>query len=200
LGDVSSLSHSNHANEYLAYKPYRARKLHFRSTAYTGHRKSEGAPPLGDNFLFLAALLLAAPLVLKGRVSAAATLFIAGATSISWAISAGLTIGELIACLAKDELKWGEYHIFLLYFVILYGLLQAPSNMGSTRAKLAIDPASSALPKVSFISSSNIGEWRLVTASGDRLLLVSLAVNKHDLRFKLVDPSEIKEIFAHGKK
>lgn len=151
-------------------------------------------------FLALAAVTYMLPVVLDGRVSNSAIGLLAGATSVFWAISAGLTIGELIACLALEKLEWGEYHVFLLYFIVLYGLLQAPSNMGSTRASLAGDFGASSLPRTTFDSPGVDGEWRLVGPCGDKLLLVSLAAERKDRRFKLVAADSVGVIYAHGSK
>lgn len=147
-------------------------------------------------FLVLAGAAYVLPLALDGRVDASSLSLFAGLTSIFWAVSAGLTIGELIACLALQNLEWGEYQVFLLYFVILYGLLQAPTNMGNARAQLAEDLNSSSLPKVLF-TTNQTGDWRLVGPCGDKLLLVSLAAQRHQRWFKLTDTVSISEIDAH---
>ena len=151
-------------------------------------------------FLLFATVTFVLPFSLDGRVSASVINFLTGVTSIFWAISAGFTIGELIACLALDKLEWGDYHIFLLYFVVFYGFHQAPSNMGRTRATLAVELKSSSLPKVDFVSPQQSGDWRLVGPCGDKLLLVSLAKEYKDRRFKLVSSESIDEIHTHGHK
>ena len=161
-----------------------------------GNAGQEGLRRWSYIFLLLAAVTYILPMALESRVSNSVIRFFAGATSVFWAISAGLTIGELIACLALDSLKWGEYHVFLLYFIVFYGFFQAPSNMGTTLAKLAGD-SDSPLPKVSFSSTGQTGKWRLVGPCGDKLLLVSLGERK-DRRFKLVAPEAIEEIYAFG--
>lgn len=151
-------------------------------------------------FLAIALFLYAVPLVLEGHITSSTASTLVIATSVSWAISAGLTIGELIACLAQNNLRWGEYHMHLLYFIVLYGLFQAPSNMGTSRAQLASDPMFSKLPAVSFKLPGNTGEWRLVGPIGDRLLLLSIARKKEDRRFKLTTTDDINEIYTRSAK
>lgn len=150
-------------------------------------------------FLCVAAILSASSLALEGRVSVNTTNTLYGAASLSWAVSAGTTIGELIACLALQQFKWGGYEVFLLYFVVFFGLSQAPNVMGEARAKLAAESASTSLPSVSLVPSTTVS-WRLVGACGDQLLLVSLAADRQGRLFKLVATEKIGEIRASGAK
>ena len=144
-------------------------------------------------FLALAAIAFASSWALEGRVSASATNSLLGATSLFYAIAAGTTIGELIACLALREFKWGGYEVFLLYFVVLYGLSQAPTIMGESRARLAATPTSISLPSV-VVAGAAPGTWRLVGGCGDKLLLISLAADRQGRKFRLVGPESIAEI------
>jgi hypothetical protein len=148
-------------------------------------------------FLILAVVVYASSWALEGRVSASATNLLLGTTGLFWAVSAGTTVGELIACLALQEFKWGGYEVFLLYFVFLYGLSQAPTVMGESRARLAGEPASTSLPSVTLVGSVP-GSWRLVGACGDKLLLISLAPDRRRRLFKLVGAENIGEISASG--
>lgn len=148
-------------------------------------------------FLGLAALAYALSLTLEGRVSASATNLLLGTTSLFWAISAGTMIGELIACLALQDFKWGGYEVFLLYFVVLYGFSRAPAVMGESRARLAGEPASTSLPRVT-LAGATPSSWRLVGACGDKLLLISLAPDRQGRMFKLVGAESIGEIGASG--
>jgi hypothetical protein len=123
----------------------------------------------------------------------------AGGASIFWAISAGLTIGELVACLASDNLKWSEYHIHLLYFIVFFGLLYASNNMGESRAKMAADVTSSSLPHVLLMDAASDTQWRLVAPLNGQMLLVTLAKNKKDRRFKVVNTTDANEIVSTSK-
>lgn len=148
-------------------------------------------------FLGLAIVTYVFSLALEGHVSASTTNRMLGATAFFWAIAAGTTVGELIACLALQEFKWGGYEVFLLYFVVLYGLSQAPTLMGDSRAKLAGEPGLNSLPTVT-LTGSTTGLWRLVGACGDKLLLVSLSPDRQGRLFKLVGAESIGEISATG--
>lgn len=147
--------------------------------------------------LGLAAIAYGCSFALEGRVSTATTNLLLVATALCWAIAAGATLGELIACLALQEFKWGGYEVFLLYFFVLYGLSQAPTIMGESRAKLAGDTASNTLPKVTLAGPTS-GSWKLVGACGDKLLLVSLTPDRQGRLFKLVGSESINEIGAVG--
>ena len=148
-------------------------------------------------FLGSALIVYFFSLALEGRVSASTTNLLLGATAFFWAIAAGTTVGELVASLALQEFKWGGYEVFLLYFLVLYGLSQAPALMGESRARLAGEPGSNSLPKVTLTGAAP-GAWRLVGACGDKLLLVSLTPDRQGRLFKLVGAESIGEISATG--
>lgn len=146
-------------------------------------------------FLVLAVVVYAFSFALEGHISASTTNLLLSATALCWAISAGTTVGELIACLALQEFKWGGYEVFLLYFVVIYGLSQAPTIMGESRGRLAGDPASTSLPSVTLAGSAP-GSWRLVGACGDKLLLISLTPDRKGRLFKLVGAERVDQISA----
>jgi hypothetical protein len=146
-------------------------------------------------FMFAAALSIIGSSFLSNATANLA----AGAASILWAISAGLTIGELVACLASDNLKWGEYHIHLLYFVVFFGLLYASNNMGESRANVAANVASSSLPHVLLMGAASDTQWRLVAPLNEQMLLVTLADNKKDRRFKVVNATDLNEIVSTSR-
>lgn len=150
-------------------------------------------------FLVLAAVVFASSWALEGRVSASATNALLGLTSLFYAIAAGTTIGELIACLALQEFKWGGYEVFLLYFVVLYGLSEAPTIMGESRARLAATPTSTSLPNV-VLAGASPGSWRLVGGCGDKLLLISLAADRQGRIFRLVGSENVVEIHVPNAK
>jgi hypothetical protein len=127
-----------------------------------------------------------------------ATNLLLGTTGLFWALSAGTTIGELIACLALHEFKWGGYEVFLMNFIIVYGLLWAPAVMGESRARLASERGSESLPSVT-LAASESGPWRLVAACGEKLLLISPASERRARQFKLVAAENIAEIAESGR-
>lgn len=178
----------------------------FSSFAFIGvlalAEKSVGQKGLRRWSIFFSGLAAAAyvlALVLEGRVSTSVTNALLVATSYFWAAFAGTTIGELIACLALQDLKWGRYEVLLLYFVVMFGLSQAPTVMGESRARLAAEPASLSLPSVRLTGGPS-GSWRLVGPCGDKLLLISLAPDRKGRLFKLISAESIDEIRAPESK
>lgn len=168
------------------------------SLAY-GDAGPKGLSRFSIGFFIVAAVVYILALLLDDRVGSSTANIFAIMASVFWIISSGLTIGELAARLAVSDLKWNGYHMLLLYFVVLYGFYQAPSIMGSARAKQVGDERWSSTPKVSFISAEQDAEWRLAGMCGDKLLLVSPAAERKDRRFRLVSPDVIGDIYASSK-
>lgn len=110
--------------------------------------------------------------------------------SIALSISAGLTIGEISARLTDDELKWNGYHIWLLYFVVWFGLMQAPSQVGASQGKLDRDARTSSLPTAQIIGSPG-KQLRLVTLVGSQALLVDLADQPSQNKFRVVEVGSV---------
>ncbi|MBB1075334.1 hypothetical protein HUU62_13025 [Rhodoferax sp. 4810] len=115
---------------------------------------------------------------------------------VALAASAGTTIGEVVARLADDQLKWNGYHAWLLYFVASFALIQAPDRLGRAQAQFHIDPVQSALPVVQLAVPSPDKTWRLVALSGSQFLLVSLSEKESGRTFRVVDANAISEIRA----
>ncbi|AUQ25575.1 hypothetical protein [Dickeya zeae] len=147
--------------------------------------------------LTLALVAYGLSLVLEKHVSAFATNTLVGVSGLLWAVAAGTTVGELIACLALRELQWGGYEVYLLNFIVLYGFSQAPSLMGESKARLVGDTVSTSLPSISLAGTVS-GSWRLVGPCGDKFLLISLASERQGRSFKLVNSEDIEEIRASG--
>jgi hypothetical protein len=116
------------------------------------------------------------------------------------AISAGLTVGELIAGLAERDLKWSGYHIWLLYCIVLFGLLQAPDRLGTAKAQFDSTPTSNAMPIVSTTVVTPGRVWRLVTTIESSFLVVALGAKREEHVFRVLAASEITEIkSSHAK-
>ncbi|HEJ8532332.1 TPA: hypothetical protein SMJ97_002998 [Klebsiella oxytoca] len=147
-------------------------------------------------FLILAAIAYASSFVLDNRASASVLVII---SSILWAVSTGTTMGELIGCLALQGIRWGGYEVYLLYFIIFYGLSQAPGVMGKSRAHLVTDSYSTSLPKVTLVGTTP-DMWRLVGPCGDKFLLISLEQEQKGRLFKLVASESITLIHAAEQK
>ncbi|MBI4997232.1 MAG: hypothetical protein HZC22_10105 [Rhodocyclales bacterium] len=110
------------------------------------------------------------------------------------AISVGLTIGELIAGLAERELKWNGYFVWLLYWIVLVGLLQAPYRLGTAQAEIDGALDSTKLPIISATIAAPDRTWRLVTTIDSSFLAVALGPRRDDHVFRVFAASEIKGI------
>lgn len=135
--------------------------------------------------LFMAGLL---PESLISNNAAHACMVFGG---IIMSISAGLTVGEVVARLADNDLVWNGYHVYLLYLVIWFGLMQAPAWVGESQARIDSDARTCNLPTVQIKSASLDKSLRLVTMVGNQVLLVVLADRPESSAFKVIDASEI---------
>ena len=116
------------------------------------------------------------------------------------AVSAGLTVGEVVARLTESHLEWKGYHLWLLYCVVLFGLLQAPDRIGVARARVDSDSTSTRLPTV--VTSSTVAgtSWRLIAVVDNSFVVVSLAPKREEHVFRILGPTEISGILsAHTK-
>lgn len=112
------------------------------------------------------------------------------------AVSAGFTVGEMIAHFAERGSTWDTHSFWLLYFLILVGFMQAPRVLGTATAQLDGDYKSSRLPVVTLASPQPGREWRLVRTLDGSFLVVSLAAQSQDRVFRVLDANEITEIHS----
>ena len=97
-------------------------------------------------FLVISALLFVPSLFVTSFVTPTVAYLCSVLAAVCLVASAGLTIGELIAQLAENDQKWNHYHLMLIFFVILFGVFQAPDRLGRARAQLDGDFTNSKLP------------------------------------------------------
>lgn len=109
-------------------------------------------------------------------------------------IAAGISIGELIAGLSNNKMVWSQYHFFLVYWVIWYGLFQSIDINARANAEYNGNLKSSNLPIVFLAVPVPGKEWRLVTNIDSSFLVVSLAETKGDRVFRILSASEISSI------
>jgi hypothetical protein len=141
----------------------------------------------------LASLVLLTPSILSVDWISKKSLYLCatfGALAI--AISAGVTLGEVVARLADSHLKWASYHAWLLYFVVFYALVQAPDRLGMAKAQYHLDPASNGLPLIGLSPPAPDRSWRLVALLGNQFLIMSLGPNGRV--FRVVEANAIAEI------
>jgi hypothetical protein len=74
---------------------------------------------------------------------------------VAWAfaISAGLTVAELLGHLKLAGWQMKPTHMVLIFGVVWFGLLVAPDQLGQARALYHLDPATTELPLVELRSS-----------------------------------------------
>jgi len=107
--------------------------------------------------------------------------------SIVWAATAGLSVGEAagyLALAAPPHMKI----LLVAQSLVWIGLFFVPQSIGSTAAARDGAMQESKLPGVQ-IQGSEQG-WKLVCAVGDRLLLMKLAEEKGDRKFRLIKPED----------
>jgi len=117
------------------------------------------------------------------------------------AISAGLTIGEVVARLAKKDLKWEGHELMLIYFfVISFGIYRAPNVLGQSQALLDIETKFSSAPIIELKSLSPDRIWRLVTHIDSNFLAISFPSQGSSHVFKIFGSNEIAEIQSTSAK
>ncbi|MEQ4902594.1 hypothetical protein [Enterobacter hormaechei] len=146
-------------------------------------------------FLVLASITYCSSFIFDKHVSSN---LLVGITGFFWAIATGTTVGELIACLALRELKWSGYEVYLLYFILAFGIFYAPILTGESRAKIDADFTSNRLPTVR-LNENKINEWKLLGPCGDNFLLITQSTDKKGRLFKVVAAESISEIKATAR-
>jgi len=126
---------------------------------------------------------------------AAAGLFAAG-MSMCWSCSTGLTLGELVASLATSKMQWHAYHVYLLYFVVTFGLVFVSDTLGSLRAKTILETRGARLAEVKINGQINDSNWRLVAPVGSELLVVSFPGNSDKHKFVITAVRNVNSIEA----
>jgi hypothetical protein len=119
--------------------------------------------------------------------------FLGKLTAVCWAISAGVTVAELIARISQRGAGEEFYQWQLINWVLTLALLSAPRYMGQSQARIDALPSSTNLP-VARLSVDDGHKWNLVGPIGDKFLLVTLAATKTDRRFRVVEQTDLIEV------
>lgn len=141
----------------------------------------------------LSMLLYTAALLSEDHLSSYVCHFLIMGAALIMSFSIGFTIGELIAVLALNELKWDGYGIYLLLIIIIYGLSWAPRNWGESLGRMRVERIGS-LPQAFLDSSSNAQKWRLLSPVGDKFLLISSEGDNTNRLFRLVSTDSVQAI------
>lgn len=107
-------------------------------------------------------------------------------SSLFWTLAIAGIVIELVVGLRDSALALKGSHLWLLYALAAWGLAQAPQNQARAKAHLDSDPIGSTLPHAT-LQNAPQDDWRLLSAIGDRLLLVTLACKQADIRLQVVD-------------
>lgn len=107
---------------------------------------------------------------------------------LCFAIAAGITIVELVGRISETGRK---LNLYLVYWIVLYGLLSAPMRIGMARATYHTDPVSNPLPLVTMTDGL---KWRLVYAVEGKALLMFPAKEKQDSVFRVVELKDLASI------
>jgi hypothetical protein len=145
--------------------------------------------------LAIASILLSASQGLFGDAPPSGAHVLASVGAQFFAISAGVTLSELVGHARQSSQRISSGHLWLIYWFVLPGLFWAPDRLGEARALRDAEPLSSPLPVVELDTSLPPADWRMVQLVGDKALLMMLADKAHNRRFRLV---EVKDVKAFG--
>lgn len=159
-----------------------------------GKATAKGLRRYSIALLVLAALFFSASLIGADWIGKRVVYYCAFGAAAASAMSAGLTIGEAVARLVDDDLAWGGNHLWLLYFAVFFGLIQAPGYTGTAKAKLDLDVKQTTLSFVELATGPSTKSWRLVAVAGTQFLLVSTIDAAGRPSFRVVDAAAIAEI------
>jgi hypothetical protein len=144
--------------------------------------------------LGVAIALVIVDVVAIGSIADGSRALLLSLGAVLFAVSAGLTIGEVVARFKEDGFRWHSYYVWLLAFAVVLTFTVAPSRMGDARARLQLRPESSGLPKVELANADSQRTWRLLEVVEGNAILVSLASEPHQNLFRVVSLSEIKAV------
>lgn len=121
---------------------------------------------------------------------------LAACMSICWSWSTGLALGELVASLAANQVQWHAYHMYLIYFVVTFGLVYVSDTLGNVHARTIVETQGQHLAQAAMGGFPNHSSWRIISPVSDKFLLVQFngTGNKHI--FVLVSPANIQSIEA----
>src|SRR6185312_3183367 len=121
---------------------------------------------------------------------------LAAGTSICWSWSTGLALGELVASLAANQVQWHAYHVSILYFVVITGLIFVSDTLGRIHAQTVVETQGKDLALVTIGGPAANAGWHLISPVGDKLLLVQFDKSSSKHVFVLASPSNIRSIEA----
>lgn len=129
-------------------------------------------------------------------LSASTRVLMASTFCVFYVVSAGMTVSEMVARFSERNLKWiGDeaWLIFIGVFVLLYF---GQFILGTTRALCDSIGSCTQLSKL-HLDNPKLGEnWRLLTVSGDKALIMIPGEIPKNNKFKVIDVIDIDLIDA----
>ena len=107
-------------------------------------------------------------------------------------IFAAASFGLLVIKLKEPKFKWNLSSTYLTYGILIGGFYFAPSNMGTARGYVDINPSTSKLPIVQL--RDNEKEFRLVYHKNDTYYIFLQENTEEYPNILLIDKSQIKAI------
>jgi len=158
------------------------------STAHPGALHRAGATTFA-----LACGLLAVSQGLLWDVSPFMAYQLALAGSFVCAVTAGITLSELLWHTRQPGRKVSPWHLWMVYWVVLPGLFWAPDRLGQARALRDASVSHSSLPVVPHGPGiGRTGEWHLVHMFEGTALLMLPADSPQKRLFKLVEAQDVQ--------
>lgn len=114
--------------------------------------------------------------------------------------SAGLFVGQAVAEMRNSGLKWSRSVINPIYFLVYYGLFQAPTTLGNAHAHYDLLPSSAELSVVPMRDDTGSPSWRLVNVIGANALLLKPSIVKDGHILRIIETKDIPAIWAPGRK
>ena len=111
-----------------------------------------------------------------------------------FAVAAGITLAELIARYRDSDSQFHPPHLWLVYWMLSLGLLQAPDKLGQARAAYHLDVKSEGLPVALPPGASSTETWKLVYMSDGRALLMLPSAQRDKTIFRLIEAKELLSV------
>ncbi len=117
-----------------------------------------------------------------------------GIGALCFAVSAGLTLAEVVARFKEDGFRWHSYYMWLLFFAGVLAFSWAPTRMGESRARLVIHSGGSALPKVELASDESKRAWHLLEVTDNSAILFSFGPKPSQSSFRVAAFADLKSV------
>ena len=160
----------------------------------------KGVGRLGLTFASLGILIPLVALLFVERFTEQGIWILHRVSAVLTYFAAGLFVGQAAAEMKNSGLKWSRNVINPIYFLVYYGLFQAPMNLGTAHANYDLLPNSTELSAVSMGDEKESARWRLVNVIGGNALILKPSTEKNGHVLRFIETKEISTIWAPGRK